>query len=86
MKNLNSLLQRFSSLLDKKSLVKGAVASVVREKTGIDLPVENISIKESVLEITASPLVKSEIMLKSEAILSELKETRGLWISRILYK
>jgi hypothetical protein len=86
MKNLPTLLERFSKLLNKKELAKESAASVIKDKTGINIAPENISIKDTTLEITASPGVKSEIMFKSELILSELKESRGMHLSRILYK
>lgn len=86
MENLPNLLKRFSGLLSKKTLTKEIVSSVIKDKTGITIPIENISITDTRLEITSSPGVKSEVMMKGEVILKELKEARGIHLSRILYK
>ncbi len=86
MKNLSNLIQRFSTLLDKKTLVKESVAAAIKEATDLTVSIDKISINDSVLEINTSPAVKSEIMLKANSILSELKNSKGIHLSRILYK
>lgn len=86
MRNISALIQRFSTLLDKKTVSKEVVAQAVRECTGRDLSPENVSINGTVLEISSSPVFHTEIKLKEEAILSKLRLTHNLHISRILYK
>ncbi len=86
MKNLLSLLERFSESLHKDVRIKERIVSVVHEKTRIRLPEESISFKEGVLEIRTSPLVTSEILLKQEVVINELKERYNVRVSRILFK
>jgi hypothetical protein len=86
MKNLTDLLHRFSSVLNKKELAKGAVIEAVKKATSINLKEEKISINDGVLVIDASPVVKNEISFKEKFILTELKEVYSINITRILYK
>lgn len=86
MKNLSALLQRFSSLLDKKLVIRETVSLVITDYTGRKIPVEEVFIKGTTLEIQSSPATKNEIRLKEEKIISELRNSHNLHISRVLYK
>lgn len=86
MKDLFKLLERFTKSLSKDVLAKEAVLQTILEHTRAKISIENISLKEGVLEINASPVVKNEINLKETAILSELKERHRISVSRIFYK
>ena len=86
MLNLADLLKRFSLSLNKDTHTKEAIAGVIMERIGINLPLENIAIKEGVLSITASGAVNNAIKLKEELILSEIRERYKAPISRILYR
>jgi ribosomal protein S8E len=85
-KDLNELLERMSNVLNKKDRAKEVVIFTVKKHTNITLKAECVFIKESVIEIEASPAVKSEIALKINLILKDLKEVEGIHIPRILYK
>lgn len=86
MKNLFSLLQRFSQSLNKDTLVKETISQVIFEKTNIKLASEKISLKNGVLEISTSPVMQNEIKLKEELIKTTLKEVSQINLSRVLYK
>ena len=86
MKNLRSLLERFTKSLNKDAVTKGAVIDVVRQRIGITLSEENISLKEGILTITAGAALKNELRLKEEAIKDELKEVYGVIATRVIYK
>ena len=85
MKNLLSLLEKFSKTLDKDTHTKSYISTVIKEKTGASIPQENISVKNGVLELVTSPAVKNEISLKERAIKEELNRSQ-IFFSRILYK
>ncbi len=80
MKGLDSLLNRISSILDEEELRKKSIQDFIREKTKVTLNLEQIFLKDGVLEIEASPSAKNEIKLKEDLLKRELK------ISRILYR
>ncbi len=86
MKNLLSLLERFSKILNKDVFIKETIARVIEHKTRAVLLPGNLSLKEGVLEIKASAVIKNEISLKEDSIKDELRELHKISISRVLYK
>ena len=86
MRNLTALLERFSRILNKDTFIKESIARVIENKTRATLLPESFSLKDGVLEIVTSPVIKNEISLKEDLIKSELKEVHHISISRILYK
>jgi hypothetical protein len=86
MRNLLSLLERFSRSLNKDSWIKDIVAEAILDKTRVRLPPESISLKGGVLEISTFASAKNEISLKEEEIRHELKTKHNISFSRILYR
>ncbi len=86
MKNLLSLLERFSRILNKDVFIKESIAKVIEGKTKISLTPDNFLLKEGVLEINSSPVAKNEIRLKEDIIKDELREVHHIFISKIFYK
>ncbi len=85
-KNLSSLLERFSKKLNKSTDTKNIIINTIKNKTEIELTPEQINLKDGVLEFSASPIIHNEIRLKEEMILTELKKFHKLPASRILYR
>ena len=85
MRNLSDLLKRFVNSLDRDVLQKETIARVIEEKTRVRLNPEGIRLKEGVLHITTASAGKSEINLKQEAILQDLKNIHNLSIKNFLY-
>ncbi|MBX4206252.1 hypothetical protein KW784_00445 [Candidatus Parcubacteria bacterium] len=85
MKNLLTLLGRFTKSLNKDGLTKGKVAETVLHTTGVKLSPDVISIKEGVLTIQASPAAKNEMRLKEEKIKEALRGLHNIRVSRIIY-
>lgn len=83
--DIAKLLHRISSSINKDSVVKQRVADTVRLQTHVQLTEGQISIRDGVLEIDASPSARSEISLHQQAILETLK-SQQVFVSRILYK
>ncbi|MEX0919422.1 MAG: hypothetical protein WDZ64_01575 [Parcubacteria group bacterium] len=87
MRNISSLLEKISHLLDKDSVIKDSIQKVVEEKTRVKILKDNFILKEGVLEISSiSPTAKNEINLKETLIKKELKDSYNIIISRIFYK
>lgn len=86
MKNIFTLLERFTKILDKDRLLKESIINTIQERTRVSLSPEKINLKEGVLEINASSVAKNEIRLKEDSIKDQLKEAYNITISRILYK
>ncbi len=86
MKDFSSLLERFSKILNRDTYTKESIIAVINKQTKITLGKENVDLREGVLQLTTTPIAKSEINLKSEAIRSELKEVYQITVTRFLYK
>ena len=83
MKNLKSLLERFSKALNRDNVTKELIKEVVLDQTKINL--KNFNYKDGVLTIEAGAAAKNEIGLKEEKIKNELLRN-NLRIQRIIYK
>jgi hypothetical protein len=86
MKDISSLLKRFSNLLNKKEVDQEVVATVIEGYVGRKPTLKEIFIEGTVLEISTSPIIKNEIRLKEDKILEDLKRVHNIHISRVLYK
>ena len=86
MKDIFSLLERFSRVLKRDTATKEAIIKIIQEKTRVVLEPEQLSLKEGVLVINSSPTAKNEISLKEEAIKAELKEHYRIVVLRVIYK
>ena len=86
MRNLLDLLGRFTKSLNKNSLVKEGVSTIIQKNTKVSLLPESFSLKDGVLTISTSPSAKNEIILKEESIKSELRETYNIFVSKMLFK
>lgn len=86
MKSLSSLIERIAKSLNKDSINKEAVESVLLEKISPNLKLEEISIKDGVLIISASPGIKQAIKMREKEVLEALRHQHNLRLSRVLYK
>jgi hypothetical protein len=85
MKNISSLLERFSRSIGRDVLAKGAVVACVKEFCGFEITPEDVSIKDGALRIKTSPAKRNEIHLNEAKILNKLQEQGGQKIIKILY-
>ena len=86
MRNLSSLLERVSRALNRDRFAKEAIISVVHKYTKAVIPEANLTLKEGVLEILASPATKNEIAIKEKLIRDELREVYRVFVTRFLFK
>ena len=68
--NISNYLEKFKRIYESETAKKEAVISVIKEVVGITLKPESVTLKEGVLQIKASPLVRNEINMKKPAILA----------------
>jgi len=76
MKSISDLLSKFSRLIKDSADKLETIRQTVQENTGIDLPVSAIKKQNSTLFISAHPAIKSEIALRKEKIISDLKSQK----------
>jgi len=75
--NLEGFLNKFKHLLQSSKASKESIISSVRHITHIELAERNVELKEGILHIQASPLVRSEIFMRKHKILEDLKSKLG---------
>ncbi len=86
MLDLNSLLGRVRKTLGRNVVQKEIVQRAIESETGISLKPEEINIKEFTLEISTSPLKKSEIKLHEVEILAQVRANTNQNINKVFYK
>jgi hypothetical protein len=86
MKDFGSLLKKVYASLNKDTLERENILYTLKNTTGVTLTSSDVFIRDGVLEISASPVIKNEIRLKEDAVLNTLKNSYNLSYSRVLYK
>lgn len=86
MKDFTTLLKKVYASLNKDTLERENILYTLKNTTGVTLTSSDVFVREGVLEISASPVVKNEIKLKEDTILNTLKTSYNLSYRRVLYK
>ena len=86
MKDFSLLLKKVYASLNKDTQERENILYTLKNTTGVTLTSSDVFVREGVLEISASPVIKNEIKLKEDAILNTLKTSYNLSYSRVLYK
>jgi hypothetical protein len=74
MRTILSFLEKYKLFTPPDISLRKTVVEIIRDITGISLSVKNISVRNKIVYISASPLYKSEIFIKKEKIIDLLKE------------
>ena len=85
MKNLSTLLERVVGALHADSILKNGVCSAIKECVGGNVTENDVSVKEGVLTIHASPALKNELRLKEQKVFDCIYEKCGKRIVRVVY-
>ncbi len=71
--NISSFLEKFKNIGVEELLFKEAIISSINDKVKVSITSKDIVFKNSIVTIKTSPMVKSEIFMKKNILLSELK-------------
>jgi hypothetical protein len=85
MKSFSSLLEKITKALGDDTHLKNAVIDSIKEFTGGTLKEDQFDIKEGILTINASPVVKNEIRLKEVEIRRAILDRTSRNIIKINY-
>lgn len=77
MLEIKNLLLKFGNFLISEELKKETARKVIFEITQIQLQKDEIEIRNGEIFLKIKPIYRSEIFLKKDQILSELKKTLG---------
>lgn len=74
---IKNLLVRFNNILLFEKVKKNTVINVLYQVIGVKIKSQDIKIKNNTIYLNIKPIYKSEILLKKDKILLELKENLG---------
>jgi len=70
---LNQLLERFKNLTNTEKVKKQLIVEII-EKNKIPLTINQISFQKNTLFIKTQPIIKTEILLKEQEILNQIRK------------
>ena len=74
MENAGSFLQRFKKILFSQGARVDLAIEAIKKETGTDVLAKDISIRNDVLFVSTSSVLKNTIFLKKKAILEKINE------------
>jgi len=70
--HINVFLEKFKKLLSQKEASLTTIADVITKHIGYNIDIKNIKIKGDIVLIKSSPMLRSEILIHKEGILTDL--------------
>lgn len=83
MNNLSSFLQRFKKILSLRAIESGVIVDVMKKTLGVDINPSDVKIKNGVLYVNTSPIIKNMIFLKKKLLLQNINSGEGSKIADI---
>lgn len=73
MEDLSRYFEKFKSILKSDTAQKKAVSDALMSVAGIEMGPERITIKGGIAIVPGNPIVRTEMMLKKQALLDEIQ-------------
>ena len=73
--NISSFLDKFSKNLKSSELYKKQILEIVEKQTQINIPPEEMEIKDYIVYVKSSPAVKNKIFIYKNKILEDINMT-----------
>jgi hypothetical protein len=70
--HIESFLDRFRKILSQGQASSEVVAETITKHTGVEITTSMIKTKGSVIHIQGSPMLRNEVLMHTQAILSDL--------------
>jgi hypothetical protein len=70
--HITAFFDKFKKILTEGDVVRSAIAEVVSKHISITITTTEIKTKGTIIYISGSPVLRNEILLRKEAILTEL--------------
>ena len=77
MRNIAYYLEKFKKFSPPDDYLKNSIKQILESEMEIFIGKENIEIRQGVIYIKESPLIKNEIFLKKDFILEKIKDSAG---------
>jgi len=74
MRTISELLEKFKKILQTNSQVKDLFVRVLKGELNYDADTKSITLKDGIIYMSDKPIVKNEVFMKKEKILTELNQ------------
>lgn len=74
MNPLQNFLEKFKNILSAPLAAKQSVILSIKEAVHVDIKSEDVTIKDGVIYIMATPLVRNEIYMRKRLIIKKINE------------
>lgn len=74
--HINTFLERFKKIFSDKKEIKKIIIETIKINTNIELEDNDVFIKSTTITIKKSPIVKNEVLIKKEKILTDLNSKK----------
>jgi len=70
--NIASFLEKVSKNIKSKDVFNKQFLDIIKKHTGMDIPIENIETKDSVIILKISPGARNKVFIYKESILKDV--------------
>ena len=70
--HISGFLDKFKKIFSEKDDLRNAIVLVISKNLSFQLKTENIKIKDNLVKINGSPILRNEIFMHKEKILKDL--------------
>jgi len=74
MRTIADLLEKFKKILQSNSQVKELFVRIIKGEINYDADTKNVTVKDGVIYLSDKPIVKNEVFMRKEKILTELNQ------------
>lgn len=74
---LNSFLEKFKKILNKSQFQKDLIIEVLNKEFNRGFKKDDIKIQKGIVYINESPLVKNEILIRKQKLITNIKSQSG---------
>lgn len=77
MKSIGNFFDRFNSIAIKEVRKRMFVSEIIKKELGIDIPFESISFIGDEIRIKTNPVIRNQIFIKAQKLISIIKKDIG---------
>jgi hypothetical protein len=71
---ISNFLEKFKKLIYQKEFIKDSVVNIISNEVSFKLKKDSIKIKNGVIYLEGSPILRNEVLMRKKNILSSIKK------------
>ena len=75
--HLTDFFKRFKKITPPDEVVRKKVVEIIKEMFGVDISIKDVSVKNSIIFINTKPTIKSELFMRKDQFISQVKKEVG---------